>query len=187
MLLVYRHGWWALALRGLAALLFGLLTFFWPGITLIVMVFLFGGYALADGIFAVAASIKSRESKRWWVLLIEGILSLIAGVLTFAWPGITMLILLGLIAGWAIVTGILEIVAAIQMRKYITNEWLLALSGVASLLFGVLLLINPGIGLLTVAWIIGAYSVVFGVLLLSLGFKLRGLERAAHQISPKPA
>jgi uncharacterized membrane protein HdeD (DUF308 family) len=187
MLLVYRHGWWALALRGLAALLFGLLTFFWPGITLIVMVFLFGGYALADGIFAIAASLKSRESKRWWVLLIEGILSVIAGVLTFAWPGITLLILLGLIAGWAIVTGLLEIVAAIQMRKYITNEWLLVLSGVASLLFGVLLLINPGIGLLTVAWIIGAYAVVFGVLLLALGFKLRGLERAAHQMSSKPA
>jgi uncharacterized membrane protein HdeD (DUF308 family) len=165
MLLVYRLNWWTLALRGLAALIFGLLTFFWPGITLVVLVFLFGGYAIVDGIFAIAASIKSRESKRWWLLLIEGILSINAGVLTFTWPGITLLILLGLIAGWAIVTGVLEIVAAIQMRKYITNEWLLALSGIASLLFGVMLLINPGIGLLTVAWLIGAYAVAFGVLI----------------------
>lgn len=187
MLLVYRHSWWTLALRGLAAVIFGLLTFFMPGLTLAVLVYLFGAYALVDGILAIAAGIKSRESKRWWVLLIQGILGFIAGVLTFVLPGITALVLLGMIAGWAIVTGVLEIVAAIQMRKYITGEWLLALSGVASVLFGVALLINPAIGLLTLALIIGAYAVVFGVLLLLLGFRLRGLERSAQQMSPKPA
>ena len=187
MLIVYRESWWMLAIRGLAAVIFGLLTFLLPGITLTLLVMLFGAYALVDGIFAIVAGIKSRESKRWWLLLIEGVFGIIAGVLTFLMPGMTALFLLGLIAAWAILTGAFEIVAAIQMRKYISNEWLLALSGVASVLFGALLLINPGIGLLTLVWIIGAYVMVFGILLLALGFRLRSLERAAGQMSPKPA
>jgi uncharacterized membrane protein HdeD (DUF308 family) len=169
-------------------LIFGLLAFMWPGITLTALVFLFGAYALVDGAFAIVAGIRApKEYKRWWLLLIEGILSVFAGVIAFTVPGITALVLLGMIAGWAIITGVLEVVAAIQMRKYITGEWLLVLSGVASLLFGVALLINPGAGALAVVWIIGAYAVVFGILLLALGFRLRGLERAAHHMTPKPA
>jgi uncharacterized membrane protein HdeD (DUF308 family) len=187
MLIVYRHSWWTLALRGLVAVIFGLLTFILPGITLTTLVLLFGAYVLVDGVFAIAAGLKARESKRWWVLLIEGVLGVIAGVLTFLMPGMTALFLLGLVAAWAMLTGVTEIVAAIQMRKYITNEWLLALSGVASLLFGVLLLINPGIGLLTLVWFIGAYVMVFGILLLALAFRLRGLERSTQRMSPKPA
>jgi uncharacterized membrane protein HdeD (DUF308 family) len=188
MLIVYARNWWTLALRGLAAVIFGLLAFVWPGRTVLALVFLFGAYALVDGAFAIAAGIRGREQKRWWVLLILGILSVIAGFLAFSLPGMTALILLGLIAGWALFTGVLEIIAAIQMRKYITGEWLLALSGVASVLFGVLLLLNPFAGALAVVWIIGVYAIVYGVLLLALGFKLRGLERAAHpEMTPRHA
>jgi len=186
MLLVFTSSWWALVLRGIAAILFGILAFVWPQITLTVLVFLFGAYALVDGAFAIIAGVKSHgEYKRWWVLLIEGVLSVIAGVLAFMLPGITALILLMLIAAWSIVTGVFEIVAAIQMRKYITGEWMLVLAGIASLLFGIALLVNPNVGALAVVWLIGAYSIVFGVLLLSLGVKLRGLVRAAHQMTPR--
>ena len=188
MLLVYTHNWWALALRGLAAVIFGLLAFVWPGITLAALVFLFGAYALLDGVFAIVAGIRApKESKHWWLLFIEGILSVIAGIIAFTVPGITALFLLGLIAGWAIVTGVLEIVAAIQMRKHISGEWLMVLSGLASVVFGVLLVINPGVGALAVVWIIGAYAIVFGILLIALGFRLRGLDRSFHQVSPRPA
>ncbi len=118
-------------------------------------------------------------------MLIEGILGIFAGVLAFVVPGITALFLLVLIASWAIVTGAFEIAAAIQMRKQITGEWILALSGVASILFGLALLINPAVGALAVVWIIGAYAIVFGVLLVALGFKLLGLERSLHQMTPR--
>ena len=186
MLIVFTSSWWALLLRGIAAIVFGVLTFMWPQISLTVLVFLFGAYALVDGIFAIVAGIKSHsENKRWWVLLVEGIFSLIAGGLAFVVPDITALVLLVLIASWAIVTGAFEIVAAIQLRKYIKGEWLLALGGVASMLFGVALLINPAVGALTVVWLIGAYAIVFGVLLLALSIKLRGLEREAPKMTPR--
>jgi uncharacterized membrane protein HdeD (DUF308 family) len=188
MLHVYTLNWWTLVLRGLFALVFGLLAFIWPGITLAALVFLFGAYALVDGAFAIVAGIRApKEYKRWWVVLIEGILSVIAGVIAFTVPGITALFLLGLIAGWAIFTGVLEIIAAIQMRKYITGEWLMVLTGVLSVVFGVLLLLNPFAGALAVVWIIGAYAIVFGFLLIALGVRLRGLESSAHQVSPRPA
>jgi uncharacterized membrane protein HdeD (DUF308 family) len=188
MLLVYTHNWWALALRGLAAVIFGLLAFVWPGITLAALVFLFGAYALVDGIFAIVAGVRAtKESEHWWLLLIEGALSVIAGIIAFTVPGITALFLLALIAGWAIFTGVLEIVAAIQMRKHISGEWLMVLSGLASVVFGVLLIINPGAGALAVVWIIGAYAIVFGILLIALGFRLRGLDRSFHHASPRPA
>jgi uncharacterized membrane protein HdeD (DUF308 family) len=186
MLAVYSSSWWAMVLRGLAAILFGVLAFVWPGITLTVLVFLWGAYALIDGVVAIAGGIKSHgEFKRWWVLLIEGILSVIAGVVAFILPGITALILLILIGAWAIVTGVFEIAAAIQMRKYITGEWLLILAGIASILFGVALLINPSVGALAVVWIIGAYSIVFGALMMGLGFKLKSLASSAPRMTPR--
>ena len=148
--------WWALVLRGVVAILFGVMTFIWPQITLATLVFLFGAYAIVDGVFAIVAGVRApREFARWWVLLIEGILSVIAGLIAFAVPGITALLLLGLIAGWAIITGVIEIVAAVQLRKEIQGEWLLALGGITSILFGVLLLLNPGAGALAVLWLIG--------------------------------
>jgi len=186
MLVVFTSSWWALVLRGIGAILFGVLAFIWPHITLTALVFLFGAYALVDGVFAIIAGVKSHgEFKRWWVLLIEGVFSVIAGVLAFMLPGITALILLILIAAWSIVTGVFEIAAAIQMRKYITGEWMLVLAGVASLLFGIALLVNPGVGALAVVWLIGAYTIVFGVLLFALGIRLRGLMHSARQMTPR--
>lgn len=166
------RNWWALALRGLVAVLFGLLTFFLPAITLVTLVLLFGAYALVDGIFNVIAFF--RVASHHWAFLIEGVIGIIAGILTFAWPGITAIVLLYLIAFWAIFTGVFEIVAGIRLRKAITNEWLLVVMGVFSLLFGVLILFAPIIGALAIVLWIGAYALVFGVFLLALAFRLRG-------------
>src|ERR1700693_2195208 len=164
--------WWALALRGLVALMFGLLTFVLPGITLVTLILLFGAYALADGIFNIIAFF--RVASHHWALLIEGLIGIIAGILTFVWPAITALALLYVIAFWAIFTGIFEIVAGIRLRKVITNEWLLLLMGILSLLFGLFVLIFPGVGALAIVLWIGAYALVFGIFLLALAFRLRG-------------
>ncbi len=186
MLTVYTGSWWALVLRGLAAIAFGVLAFVWPHITLAVLVFLWGAYALIDGVFAIAAGVKTHaENRRWWVLLIEGILSVIAGILAFVIPGITALVLLMLIAAWAVVTGVFEIAAAIQLRKHVKGEWLLALAGVASVIFGIALALKPAAGALAVIWVIGAYAIVFGVLLIALGLRLHGLVRSADRMSPR--
>ena len=187
MLIVFTGSWWAMVLRGIAAIVFGVLAFIWPHITLSVLILLFGAYALVDGIFSIIAGIKTHsENKRWWLLLILGLLSVAAGVYAFIMPAITAFILLVLIASWAIVTGAFEIAAAIQMRKHITGEWLLALSGIISILFGAMLLYNPVAGALAVVWLIGIYAVVSGVLLLALGVKLRGLVHSLDHMVPHP-
>lgn len=186
MLTVYTASWWALLLRGIAALIFGILAFVWPGITLTALVLLWGAYALVDGAFSIAAGIRSHdENKRWWVLLLEGLLGVAAGIIAFVMPGITALVLLLLIAAWAIVTGVFEVVAAIQMRKYIKGEWLLILAGIASVIFGVLLFLNPAAGALAVVWLIGAYAIVFGILMIALSLRLHGMMRSAGRISPR--
>jgi uncharacterized membrane protein HdeD (DUF308 family) len=166
------RNWWALALRGLVAVIFGLLTFFLPGITLITLILLFGAYALVDGIFNIIAFL--RVASHHWALLIEGLIGIIAGILTFTWPTITALALLYVIAFWAIFTGIFEIIAGIRLRKVITNEWLLLLMGILSFLFGMFVLIAPGAGALAIVLWIGAYALVFGIILLVLAFRLRG-------------
>jgi uncharacterized membrane protein HdeD (DUF308 family) len=171
--------WWALALRGLVAVLFGLLTFFLPGITFVTLVLLFGAYALVDGVFNVIAFF--RVASYQWALLVEGVVGIIAGVLTFAWPAISAITLLYVIAFWAIFTGIFEIVAGIRLRKTMTNEWLLLLMGILSLLFGLLILFAPGAGALAIVFWIGAYALLFGIFLLALAFRLRGQRRLIAQ------
>ena len=173
------RNWWALALRGLVAVLFGLLTFFLPGITLVTLVLLFGAYALVDGVFNVIAFF--RLASHHWAFLIEGVIGIIAGIVTFAWPAITALVLLYVIAFWAIFTGVFEIIAGIRLRKAITNEWLLIAMGVLSLLFGVLIVFAPGAGALAIILWIGAYALVFGIFLLALAFRLRGHRRLIAQ------
>jgi uncharacterized membrane protein HdeD (DUF308 family) len=163
--------WWALALRGLFAVLFGLLTFFIPGITLLALVLLFGVYALLDGIFDIVSAIRSPGHH--WAFVIEGIVGIAIGVLTLIWPGITAMVLLYLIGFWAIFTGVLEIVAGIRLRAAITNEVLLILMGVLSLLFGLLIIVFPSAGALAVAFWIGAYALIFGIMLIALAFRLR--------------
>ena len=170
--------WWAVVLRGVAAVLFGLMALIWPGITVIVLVALFGAYALVDGIIGLGTAVfGGRERGRRGWLVVEGIAGVLAGIFTFAWPGITALALLWLIAAWAIVTGVLEIVAAVRLRREIQGEWLLALSGVLSVLFGILLAVWPAAGVLSIVFLIGIYAIVFGVALVGLGLRLRRLRR----------
>ena len=172
--------WWLLLLRGLAAIIFGILALIWPELTLLTLILLFGAYALMDGIFAVIAGIASfRSNERWWAVLLEGVVGILVGVLVFIWPGPTALVLLYFIAAWAVITGITEIAAAIRLRREITNEWAMGLSGLASVIFGVLLFIYPGAGAVSLVWLIGAYAIIFGILLIILGFRLRGMRGEA--------
>ena len=166
-----RH-WWVIGLRGLAAILFGVLAFVWPGMTLAVLVLLFGAYALVDGVLTLVAAFRGGVQHRI-VMLVEGVVSVLAGLAAFVWPGLTALVLLYIIAFWAIVTGVLEIVAAIRVRRAISNELGLVIGGILSVVFGVVLLIAPGAGALAVIFLIGAYAVVFGIALLGLAWRLR--------------
>ena len=161
-------------MRGVAAVVFGILAFIWPGVTLAVLVLLWGAYALVDGILGLLSAFRTGQDHRW-ALLVEGIVSIAAGIATFVWPGLTALVLVYIIAVWALVTGVLEVVAAIRLRQVIQNEWWLVLSGIASLLFGIALIVAPGAGALALIWLIGAYAIIFGVLLLGLAFRLRGM------------
>lgn len=166
-------------IRGILGIVIGLITFLWPGITLIVLVFLFAGYALVDGIVSLTGAVHAVQAhERWAALLIEGLLGIAAAVITVFWPAITALSLVFVIAAWAILTGGAEVVAAVRLRRYISGEWLLALAGIASVIFGVLLAAVPLAGALVIAIWFGAYALVFGVMLLVLGFRLRTWERA---------
>ena len=168
-----RH-WWVVALRGLAAIVFGILAFVWPGITLTVLILFFGAYAIVDGVLALYAAFRSR-GQHVWASVLEGILGIAAGLIAFFWPGITALALLIVIAVWAILTGVMEVIAAVELRHVIRNEWFLILSGLLSVVFGILLLVQPAAGALALVWLIGLYAVIFGIGMLALAWRLRGL------------
>ena len=175
------QNWWALFLRGAVGVLFGLVTFVAPGISLAALVLLFAVYAFSDGVLAITSAIRRRgASDHWWLLLLEGLAGVAAGAVTLVWPGLTALVLLYVIAAWALVTGGFEIAAAIRLRKTISGEWLLVLSGIASVALGVLLGLFPGPGALALVVWIGAYALVSGSLLIALSFRLRSWGRA-HQ------
>jgi uncharacterized membrane protein HdeD (DUF308 family) len=164
-----------MALRGVLAILFGIIAFVWPLGTLEVLALFVGAFALVDGIFAVVAGIRAHQREsRWWALVLEGVVGILAGLAVLLLPGLAVLAGIFVIAAWAIVSGVLEILAAVRLREQINNEWLLGLSGLASVIFGVLLVIFPGSGALVIAWIIGAYAILFGILMLALAFRLRG-------------
>ena len=172
------RNWWLLLLRGLVAIVVALLTWAQPGVSLAALVLVFGIYVLADGLLGVWSAIaKRRDNRHWWLLLLWGLVGIVVGVMTFIMPGITGLVLLMYIAAWAVITGVLQIVAAIRLRKEIKGEWLMILSGLVSVAFGVLLFLQPGAGALAVAWIIAAYAFIFGVLMVLLAFKVRKLGR----------
>ena len=165
--------WWLLLLRGIAAVLFGVLALGWPGLTLLTLILLYGTFALVDGVVAIIAAVTGgAPAARWW-LAIVGLLGIGVGALTFIWPGMTALILLFFIGGWALATGVFQIVGAIRLRKEIENEWLLILSGVISVLFGLGVLLYPGAGALALIWVIGAYAIIAGVLYIALAFRLK--------------
>ena len=171
---VLARNWPWIAVRGGAAILFGMLTLLNPAISLAALVLLFGAYALVDGIFMIIAGVANRRSQPGWgIFVISGIISIILALLTFTWPAITALVLLLFIAGWSIAVGIAEIVAAIRLRKLITGEWLLVLAGLLAVLFGIAVALFPGAGALAVLIWIGVYALVSGVLLIVLAFRLR--------------
>jgi uncharacterized membrane protein HdeD (DUF308 family) len=179
------QNWWAIALRGLVAVLFGIAAFMWTGITLWALVAIFGAYALIDGIFAIIEAFRRDVSReRWWALLFEGIVGIVIGLLTFFWPGLTALGLLFLIAFWAIVTGVFEVITAVRLRHEIRGEWMMALIGILSMAFGMLLVAFPLAGALSVVLIIGAYAFATGALMIALAFKLRSLRHPGGEIPP---
>jgi uncharacterized membrane protein HdeD (DUF308 family) len=181
------QNWWLLVLRGVLGILFGLAAFVWPGITLLTLIVMFGVYAIVDGLIAVGTGLsRTKDSPRWWTFLVEGLLSIGAGVVALLWPGLTTLVLIYMIAVWAIFTGILEVVAAIRLRHEITNEWMLALGGLISVGLGILLFLQPAAGSLAIVWTIAAYAIIFGVLLVVLGFRLRNW-RAPEPREPIPS
>jgi uncharacterized membrane protein HdeD (DUF308 family) len=174
--------WWLVALRGLAAIIFGILAFVWPGITLQVLILFFGAYAIVDGGLAFYAAIRTH-GQHAWASVLEGIVGIGAGLVAFFAPVITALALLIVIAVWAIVTGVMEVIAAVELRHVIRNEWFLIVSGLLSVAFGILLLVQPGAGALAIVWLIGFYAVIFGVGMLAFAWRLRGLLEQM----PKPA
>ncbi len=176
------RNWWLLLLRGLCAIAFGVLAYMWPGATLATLVLFFGAYALVDGIIGCVLAVSGRKERAdWWVLLLWGLMGIAVGILTFVAPGLTALGLVIYIAAWAVVTGVTQIVAAVRLRKVIKGEWLLILVGVVSVLFGFLLMAQPGAGALSLLWIIAAYAIVFGILLVLLAFKVRSAGRHLTQ------
>jgi uncharacterized membrane protein HdeD (DUF308 family) len=186
------HNWVAVLVRGIVAILFGVATFVAPGISLAVLVLLFGAYAFIDGVLAIVSAFRRRgEADNWGMMLLEGIVGVGAGLVTLFWPGLTALALLYVIAAWALVTGVFEIAAAIRLRKVLHGEWLLVLGGLASIGLGVLLMAYPATGALALVLWIGAYAIVFGVLLVGLAFRLRAWDRlhpfGGHREAPAPA
>jgi uncharacterized membrane protein HdeD (DUF308 family) len=161
--------------RGIAAVLFGIITFVWPGMTVSALVLVFGVFAVINGITAVAAALRNTGEQGWGLLLFEGILSILAGGVALAWPGITALAFLYLLAGWAIATGIMEIIAPLSFPMSGGRAVLMVLAGLASIIFGILIAGQPSSGLLAVTWLIGAYAIVFGILYIVVYFQSRSL------------
>jgi uncharacterized membrane protein HdeD (DUF308 family) len=172
------QNWWVFLLRGILAIVIGILAFVWPGITLISLVLLFGIYAAADGILAIASAITGHTPMpRWW-LAVVGIAGLAAAFMAFTRPGFTLAVLIVVIAAWAIVSGIMQIIGAIQLRKEIDNEWFLILSGIAAVIFGGILLFRPGLGTLALIFTLGTFAVVEGLLLIAFSIRLKGTTHA---------
>jgi uncharacterized membrane protein HdeD (DUF308 family) len=169
------QSWWSLLARGIIAVLFGLVALFLPRLTLLVLVYIFGAFALVEGIIAIYLSFQERRMQtNWWMLLLSGIAGVILGILVFIWPGITSLVLLYLIAAWAIITGIIELVAAFTTGM----GWVLALAGALSILLGIVLLARPVAGILSLVWLIGIYAIIWGVLQIVRAFQARSAPTA---------
>ena len=172
-----KHYWWVLVIRGICGIVFGVIAFAYPGLALATLVLLFGAWVLIDGVFRIVGATAGRASDPdWGFHLIVGILGILVGVLTFRSPGITALALVIYIAAWALMVGAVEIALAIKLRREMKGEWFLILMGLASIIFAVLLLWNPGPGALALLWLIATYAIVFGFLAIIFGFRLRSLR-----------
>jgi len=176
-----RRNWWTLVLRGVCAVAFGFFAWFWPGVTLLALVLTWAGFASVSGSITLFSAFARDGDEPRWVLLLEGGISLLAGVVALFYPSFTALLFLYLLAAWALVTGLVEILAAWRLRGEIRGEFWLGFVGVLSVCFGLILLFRPGAGALTLMWLIASYSVLFGIVLIGWGFHLRGLHRADQQ------
>jgi uncharacterized membrane protein HdeD (DUF308 family) len=181
---VLAKNWWMFLIRGVAAILFGIAVFIFPGAALAALVALIAAYFIIDGVFTIIHALQNRSQPRWWITLLEGFISVIAGIAAFLYPGITSLILLYIVAFWALLTGLMEIIFAIQMRKQIENEWWMILSGILSIIFGALLIIFPGTGILSILWLVGAYAIVFGVFMVIFAFRIKGMRPGTGEPVP---
>ena len=166
--------WWALAARGTAAVLIGLTAVAWPGLTLAVLIILYGAFAVVDGAFAIVAGLRSTGGTRRWLLFAEGVLGLLAGLVALFWPGLTAVVVLYVFSFWAVFGGLMRILGAILLRREIDNEWTMALGGVLWILLGIVLAVLPGAGLLAIAWVIGVLTLAMGVTLIIQAFRVRG-------------
>jgi uncharacterized membrane protein HdeD (DUF308 family) len=185
MLGLVARDWWVFAIRGIAAIVFGILAFIWPARTITVLVLLFGAYVLVDGVALLVALIRGDAVARRhaWAVAIMGVLGIVAGVLTFLLPGLTALSLLYLVAFWAIATGVFQVIAAVALRRELDGEFWMVLGGVASIVFGAVLVAFPGDGLITLVWLVGIWSIVFGVSSLALANRLHAVDA----VTPAPA
>jgi uncharacterized membrane protein HdeD (DUF308 family) len=187
------RNWWALLLRGLVAIGFSILAWARPGPTLAVLLVLLGAYLIADGVTALGGAMSAaRRDESWGLIAFEGILGIALGAFALARPGKALAIAFVVIALWAMVTGLLEIIEAIRLRKYIPNEWLLILSGIVRIAFGALLLSRPAAGVLTLLWIAAAYALIEGIILVALSFRMRRLSQRIERrlgggLTPHPA
>ena len=179
------RNWWVFAIRGLAALLFGLFALFVPGITILSLVLVFAAYAVVDGVFAITAAVRAGKAhKKWGALALEGLVGILAGIVTAVWPGLSVLFFVALIAIWAIFTGLLLLTAGVKVDAG-HGRWWMVLAAVCSIAFGALLIIAPQAGAVVLAWWIGAYALLFAVAMLAFAFRLKAkfdhLKRALPQ------
>lgn len=177
---VLANNWWAVALRGVAAVLFGLFALFLTGPTMLSLVLVFGAYMLVDGVFAIVSAVRAaRRHERWILLVLNGVVSLVAAAVALLWPAITVIAFVLIVAAWSMLSGFLALAAALRLNKGHGRIWM-AIGGIASIIFGVLLVIAPLLGAVVLTWWIGAYAMVFGVTLLILAFRLRGRRQESH-------
>lgn len=175
---LYKQAWWALLIRGILAVLFGIIATTWPGLTLAMLIIFFGAFALIHGLMTVFGSIMGRrQAEDWWIVLLEGIIGVVIGIMTFAWPALTGLVLAYFIAAWALITGLLKVYGALKLRKEIEGEWLLIVAGVISVIFGILVFVRPLAGALAITWVIGIYAILLGLIAIILSFRVRGWQK----------
>jgi uncharacterized membrane protein HdeD (DUF308 family) len=172
--------WWVVLLRGILGILFGVMAYAWPSLTVLILITIWGAYALVDGVVELVAGIRGK----WGSLILLGLLGIAAGIIAFLRPGLTAVALLWVLAFWAIVAGVMQISAAIRLRKEVQGEWLWILSGVLTVALGLLFLARPGEGILSVTWLIAGLAIVWGILLVMLSFKLKDLR---GRLAPQPA
>ena len=172
------RSWWLILLRGIASILFGIAAFVWPGLTVLALTLLYGAFAMADGILALGAAVTGsgeRSIPTWWLVVI-GLLGIAAGTVAFLWPGLTAFALVIMIGAWAVAIGVMQIIGAIWLRHEIEDEWLLIAAGILSVLFGAAVLLKPGAGALALAWAIGTFAILSGILLVAFALRIKGVQ-----------